>query len=186
MSESTYGAATMIAAAYHSNDKENLDFLAQGVDTGMVTASTFQLVHMLLHSIPGGRVSNRAFDIREEAFDYFAEHVSKQAVKVSALTGADPRDVVTATTTVVMGSIVPLLEGDYTPRVNVDQEGISTYAFYILMASIAEAAVESFRAYVPLTDIFDKISSEPTYEEASDLLLALLPALVSNQLRASN
>jgi hypothetical protein len=178
MSSSTYGAAVMLSSAYHDGDVELFDLIYDTVDVGIIVPSSFQLVYMLLHTFPGGRISNRAFDIRDEAFDSFAQKLSENSVKASAFSGADPQDIVTATTTIVMGSIVPLLEGDYNPpAVNIDQEGIDRRSFYVLLASINEAAVESFREYVGLTDLVGDLPLEPTYKEASDRLASWLPKI---------
>ena len=179
MAASTYGVATLLAAAYHDEDKEAFDTIFHAVERGTIVASTFQLVYTLLHTMPRGRMFSGVskFDIRDEAFDHFANRLSEGTAKASAFSGSDPLDFVTAVTTVVMGSIQPLLEGDEPPAVNVEQEGIDPRAFAVVMACISEAAVDSFRAYIGITDIMPDLGDSPTYKQSSERLLSLVPKI---------
>ena len=175
----TYGVSALLANAYHDDDKETFDLIFKSVDAGTVVASTFQLVYTLLHTIPGGRLKVGAggFDIREEAFDHFANRLSEGADKAAAFAHADSIYIVTATTTIVMGSIQPLLDGGDPESVNIEQEGLDERGFMVVIASIAEAALESFRAYIGLTDILPDLGTETTYTQASERLLSLIPKI---------
>jgi len=173
MSASTFGVAIMLADAYHNGDKDGFDVIIESVDMGTIVASTFQLAHHLLRVLPGARlaIGKRDFDLRPEAFDHFAEYLSSNTARSSYFSDVDPAFIVTATTTIVMGSIVPLIENQESPTVSVEYEGVDARAFLVIMASIAEASIEAFREYVGLIDSLPDLGEHPTYQQASDSLL---------------
>ena len=177
-SDITYGSAVLLAKAYHEEDYEVFNFIAGSVDLGTLVGATLQLCYTLLHTAPkGSPKQSKSFDIREEAFDYFSDVLERNTAKVSNFGNLDEVDVITATTTLVMGTIVPLLEGDYEPYLSVDYEGIDERGFLILLASVSDAALETFQSYVPMLGAFERLSDNPSYEEAVNELLRLLPAI---------
>lgn len=178
-SDITYGPALMMAKAYHDNDAENFDAIIEVMDDRDLVGSAFQIIHTLLFVIPRNRIEGKeSYNLREEAFDGFSFHLAKNTNDAVAFSGASEEDVITAGTTIVMGSIVPLLEGDYTPSLSMDHEGINERSFYVILSSIIVATVKSFGDYSPLIDYLEQSGKEFNYDAVHDFLIKLLPPLM--------
>jgi len=177
-SDITYGPALLLAQAYHENDEELFSLLQQTLTTGTIASSTFQLCDFLLQVTPrGDRREGKSQDIREEVLDDFAEILSKGTAHAAFFSNSDPLDIATATTTIFMGDILPLMQQNVNPVVSQVYEGIDDRGFCVILASIADAAIQSFMNYVPLINTFSNLGSHPSYAECVISLQKLLPAL---------
>lgn len=179
----TYGPALLLAGAYKKQDRKEFNEILSVMDAGALTASTFQLALLLLRTIPLGKDEEGkvTFNLREEAFDTFSRLLDDEIESASTFSNSDTVDMTTAITTITMGSLVPLFEGDGSPFVSMEHEGISELGFFVILAAMVSSMVLSFAEYAPLLPYFDQMGDSMTYSEAQNELLHLLPAIIATQ-----
>lgn len=173
--DTTYGVALAVAESLKEKDTATINLIHETMEAPAIVISTLQLALLTLRTIPKGKwVTPNTEDIRDLAEAEFDQNVSNYPKQYAELFSCDPEDFHAAVTTIVMASLVPLMEGDYVPTVDMETEMLTEQQIVGCFAVIALSCLDAFNTYSQLM--------EPITESGkvgADYLRTFLPQQVS-------
>ena len=169
--DTTYGVALAVAESMKHKDAETLHMIHDVVGAPTIIVSTLQLALLTLRTLPGGKwITPHTTDIKDLAEAEFDKYVSELPPVFAFMFECDKESFGAAVSTVVMGSLQPLIEGDWSPSIDMETESLTEFQMVGVFAVIALSCVKAFEDYGSLIE-----AVADSEHEGVDFLRMFLP-----------